>query len=372
MRAERFDGVTVQDPSPEGPDRSGLVQPPLTQESVVPPRLDEVDLSIAHALQIHPRAPWSLVGEVLDVDPVTVARRWQRMEREGLAWVTAYPRLADPRNAVTAVVEIHSEPGATREVADAIASLPQAVNVKETAGGRDLVVSAQAPNLHQLGEFVTLRLSAVGGVTATRTHMVTAMPTEGSSWRLRSLDAVQRARLERAPASVRAPGPAAGWDAVDAKIMALLSTDGRLPIRRLADELGTSVTTAGRRMRQLVGTRVNLRCDIARPVSGWPLAAVYFASAPAETLRETSKALAKVPEVRSCAITAGPHNLVIDVWLRSLPDVHNLEAHLSAHLPPLRISDRAVVLRTVKHMGRLLDTDGRCRGVVPMDVWSST
>jgi DNA-binding Lrp family transcriptional regulator len=371
MKVDRSDGVTVQDPFRKGRNRSGLVRSPLTQESVAPQQLDEVDRSIVHALQIHPRAPWSLVGEILRMDPVTVARRWQRMERAGLAWVTAYPRLADPRNAVTAMVEIDAEPGATRDVAAAISLLPQAVNVKETAGGRDLVVSVQAPDLHRLAQFVALRLP-VGGVIATRTHLVTAVPAEGSSWRLRSLDADQRARLERAATSIGAPGPVAEWDAVDAKIMTLLSADGRLSIRRLADELHTSVTTAGRRMRQLIGTRVSLRCDVARPVSGWPLAAVYFASAPAEKLRETSQALARVPEVRSCAITAGPHNLLIDVWLRSLPDVHSLEAHLSSHLPPLRISDRAVVLRTVKHMGRLLAEDGTCRAVVPMDLWSSS
>jgi DNA-binding Lrp family transcriptional regulator len=331
-------------------------------------RLDEVDRRIVHALQIHPRAPWRLVGEVLAIDPVTAARRWQRMERDRLAWVTAYPRLADARNAVTAVVEIDSRPGAGEQVAETIAAQPRALNVKVTAGGRDLVVSVQSPTLDELARFIALQIATVPGVTATRTHLVTAMPTEGSSWRLRSLDADQRHRLERAAATPAGPVRDATWDAVEARMLALLSSDGRMPIRRIAEELGTSVTTAGRRLRQLVGTRISLRCDVARPVSGWPLSAVYFASAPADKLREISQALAALAEVRSCAITAGPHNLVIDVWLRGLPDVHNLEAHLSARLP-LRVADRAVVLRTVKHMGRLLDPDGRCRGVVPLD-WS--
>jgi DNA-binding Lrp family transcriptional regulator len=343
----------------------------MTQDPVAPPPLDEVDRRIVHALQIHPRAPWRLVGEVLAIDPVTAARRWQRMEADRLAWVTAYPRLADARNAVTAVVEFDTRPGAGSQVAETIAAQPRALNVKETAGGRDLVVSVQAPTLDELARFISLHLATVPGVTATRTHLVTAMPTEGSSWRLRSLDSDQQFRLERAAATPAGPVSDAVWDAVDARMLTLLSTDGRMPIRRLADELGTSVTTAGRRLRQLVGTRISLRCDVARQVSGWPLSAVYFASAPADKLREISQALASVSEVRACAITAGPHNLVIDVWLRSLPDVHSLEAHLCLRLPPLRVADRAVVLRTVKHMGRLLDVDGRCRGVVPLD-WSIT
>jgi DNA-binding Lrp family transcriptional regulator len=341
----------------------------MTQDPGAAPLLDEVDRRIVHALQIHPRAPWRLVGDVLAIDPVTGARRWQRMERERLAWVTAYPRLADSRNAVTAVVEFDTQAGAGPEVAETIAAQPRALNVKETAGGRDLVVSVQAPTLDELARFIALHLATVPGVTATRTHLVTAMPTEGSSWRLRSLDADQQVRLERAAGSPTVPVRGAAWDAIDARMLTLLSTDGRMPIRRLAEELGSSVTTAGRRLRQLVGTRISLRCDVARPVSGWPLSAVYFASAPADKLREISQALAAVSEVRSCAITAGPHNLVIDVWLRNLHDVHSLEAHLCSRLPPLRVADRAVVLRTVKHMGRLLDPDGRCRGVVPLD-WS--
>jgi DNA-binding Lrp family transcriptional regulator len=343
----------------------------MTQDPGAATLLDEVDRRIVHALQIHPRAPWRLVGDVLAIDPVTAARRWQRMERERLAWVTAYPRLADSRNAVTAVVEFDTRAGAASEVAETIAAQPRALNVKETAGGRDLVVSVQAPTLDELARFIALHLATVPGVTATRTHLVTAMPTEGSSWRLRSLDADQQVQLEWATVSPTAPDRLATWDAIDARMLTLLSTDGRMPIRRLAEELGSSVTTAGRRLRQLVGTRISLRCDVARPVSGWPLSAVYFASVPADKLREISQALATVSEVRSCAITAGPHNLVIDVWLRNLPDVHSLEAHLCSRLPPLRVADRAVVLRTVKHMGRLLDLDGRCRGVVPLD-WSTS
>lgn len=341
----------------------------MTQDPVAPPPLDEVDRRIVHALQIHPRAPWRLVGEVLAIDPVTAARRWQRMERDRLAWVTAYPRLADARNAVTAVVEFDTRPGAGSQVAETIAAQPRALNVKETAGGRDLVVTVQAPTLDELAQFISLHLATVPDVTATRTHLVTAMTTEGSSWRLRSLDAEQQLRLESAAATPTRPVRDAAWDVADARMLTLLSTDGRMPIRRLAEKLDTSVTTAGRRLRQLVGTRISLRCDVARQVSGWPLSAVYFASAPADKLREISQALGSVSEVRACAITAGPHNLVIDVWLRSLPDVHSLEAHLCARLPPLRVADRAVVLRTVKHMGRLLDVDGRCRGVVPLD-WS--
>lgn len=327
--------------------------------------LDELDRAVVHALQIHPRASWTLVGEVLRVNPVTAARRWQRMTAAGLAWVTAYPRLSGPRVVVSAIVEIDTEPGAGERVAETLAKDPAVVNVKLVAGGRDLVVTLHSAGLSDLTRRTTEL--AIPGVRATRTQVATAVPTDGSRWRLRSLDAESCARIEAAGRPpTRKPRPPA-WDALDVRLLEQLSVDARASANALAEAVGAGLTTVRARMDTLLAEGVILRCDLARPLSGWPLSAVYFASVPAEHLRETSEVLASALEVRSCAVTAGPHNLVIDVWLRALDDVHAFEAHLSRRLPKLSIQDRSVVLRTVKHMGRLLDpADGHCTGVVPI------
>ncbi|MFC7331335.1 Lrp/AsnC family transcriptional regulator [Marinactinospora rubrisoli] len=330
--------------------------------------IDELDRGIVNALQIHPRAPWTLVGEVLGVDPVTVSRRWRRLADRGLAWVTAHSRPAEGSNVVIATVEIETVAGASDDVARQLAAHRAAVNVKRTAGGRDIVVTVQAAGLDELARYLAREVSPITGVKSTRTHVATMMPVEGSRWRLRSLDAEQRRRMERAvPAPV---GPMAPWHEVDGRLMELLGIDGRMPLNDLAARAGTSVATVRRRLRALVGSRVVLRCDIARPLSGWPVSAIYLASAPAEHLNEVSRVLAGVPEVRSCMVAAGPHNLIIDVWLRGVTEVHALEAYLSGRLARLTIEDRAVVLATVKHMGRLLDEAGRCVGVVPMAQWA--
>lgn len=54
--------------------------------------LSEEDLALVHALQLQPRASWSVLGRALDVDPVTVARRWSRAETSDL---TSAARLLD-------------------------------------------------------------------------------------------------------------------------------------------------------------------------------------------------------------------------------------------------------------------------------------
>ncbi|MPY60680.1 Lrp/AsnC family transcriptional regulator [Streptomyces spongiae] len=330
--------------------------------------LDELDRGVVHALQIHPRAPWTLVGEILGVNPVTAARRWHRLEEAGLAWVTAYPRLSNTRIVVTGVVEVDTEPGVAEDVARALAADPSVANIKLTAGGRDLVAAVQARSLDELAHLTTLLFQRTPGVRATRTHVSTGVPTEGSRWRLRSLDDAQSARVEAAVPPTYEPVPVSEsrWDTLDGHLLELLSRDGRMSLRDLSAATGASLTTVRRRLQSMLASRLVLRCDLARPLSGWPLSAVYFASVPGQYVEETSRVLSGVREVRSCAITAGPHNLVIDVWLRDLRDVHAFEAHLSRKLPRLVVDDRSVVLRTVKHMGRLLDHDGRCVGVVPL------
>jgi DNA-binding Lrp family transcriptional regulator len=283
--------------------------------------------------------------------------------------VTGYPRLSDSRIVVTGIVEVDTEPGVGDDVAEALAADPAVANVKLTAGSRDLISHVQAANLDELAHRISSLFRRTPGVRATRTHVSTALPTEGSRWRLRSLDAAQCDRLTAAlpPAvpTARTAGPAV-LDDLDMRLLELLSADGRMSVRDLAAAGDAGLTTVRRRLQTLLTSRMSLRCDLARPLSGWPLSAVYFASVPAEHLEETTKVLSGVREVRSCAITSGPHNLVVDVWLRTMGDVHGFEAHLSRRLPRLTIDDRSVVLRTVKHMGRLLDCDGRCVGVIPL------
>ncbi|MGI5289580.1 hypothetical protein ACQEVF_40445 [Nonomuraea polychroma] len=90
----------------------------------------------------------------------------------------------------------------------------------------------------------------------------------------------------------------------------------------------------------LDGDRLSLHCTPARSLTGWPVSAVYFASIPAEHLEVASAALRTLPELRRCSVTAGPHDPILDVWLRTLHDVNALEAHLSGKLGRLRLRIR--------------------------------
>ncbi|MDH6576360.1 NAD kinase [Kitasatospora sp. MAP5-34] len=72
----------MERPSDERIHRQSMVTGP---EAAV----DELDLALVNALQLQPRAPWSLLGQTLGISPVTAARRWRRLSEAGIAWVTA-------------------------------------------------------------------------------------------------------------------------------------------------------------------------------------------------------------------------------------------------------------------------------------------
>ncbi|MEV0319731.1 Lrp/AsnC family transcriptional regulator [Streptomyces sp. NPDC050658] len=331
--------------------------------------LDELDLTLVNALQISPRASWAELAKTLDVDSATVARRWERLRSAGHAWVTAYP-FPDASLGCAALVEIDCAPGQDTAVAEVLSADARAATVEHAAGGRDLLITVMAPDFAALSGYVVDRLGKVPGITSTRAHLITGSYTEGSFWRLRSLT---RAQQESLAAARRGTGglPAPGL-AEHRELILALGENGRLSLSEVAARLGVSVNTAGRRLARLLDSgRLVLRCDLARSLSGSPVSVTFFGSVPAEHLEATARELAKLPETRLCVGVSGPQNLVATVWVRSLVDVQALEVRLAHALPHLRIVDRAIALRAVKLMGRLLDAGGRAVGFVPLDIWGA-
>ncbi|WP_194236484.1 AsnC family protein [Streptomyces phyllanthi] len=85
--------------------------------------LDEIDLALVNALQVAPRASWSVVGQVLGITPTTAARRWDRNATSGAAWVTAYPWLSTwARHYCLAFVDVDCRPAAAHRVVQPLAA----------------------------------------------------------------------------------------------------------------------------------------------------------------------------------------------------------------------------------------------------------
>ncbi|MFI0990568.1 Lrp/AsnC family transcriptional regulator [Streptomyces exfoliatus] len=321
-------------------------------------QLDDLDRGLIEALQISPRASWTAVGAALRVDPVTARRRWDRLEREGLSWVTAYP-VTDEDSAV-ALVTIGAEPARLDAVAAAIAEDPHVFTLERTTGGHSLSAIIMAWTLDELTGHCLARIEGTPGVRFVETHLATRFFTEGSRWRMRQLTSAQVSMLHEADPHPPTSRTGARRERTDEAVIAALAWNGRASGTELATVLGTTAQTARRRLDRVIASgEVIFRCDVAQSQTGWPVCATYQAAVRPGRILATAQALSTLPEIRMCVATTGAHNLHISVWLKSVTDSHRLETLLADRLPDLVLADRTVVLRQYKTGGRLVDPSGR-------------
>jgi DNA-binding Lrp family transcriptional regulator len=326
--------------------------------------LTDGELLLIDALQVWPRAPWAKLGPVLGADPVTLARRWSGLADRGLVWVTLQPLLPGTQGGV---LEVECHGGSVEEVVAALVQDPECLSIDVTSGGRDLLLTIACSTAPAFSRYVIERVNTLEGVRTVRAQPVVRLIAAATQWRLRTLDGAQARAIEAARDEAAPLRRAAGRSAsVDRAMWRLLSEDGRvstrdvaraldLPIRRARDRLTTALAMEG----------PSLRIDMPRWASGWPVAAWYFVRVPAAHVSEVRTRLRSLRAVRTVLAVAGPANVLINVWLRELADVEQLEEVMERQLPGVRVLDRSLVLTVRKRMGRVFDADEKPLDVVP-------
>lgn len=318
---------------------------------------DERDLRLLHALQVRPRAPWTALAPVVGADPVTLARRWEQLQSQGLAWMGCYPGRGT--DVVTAILEIECSPASMTPVAEQLAGDPEVLTIDLTAGGRDMIITLMCADDSALSRYVLDRLSTVDGIRSMRTHRSIQVVADAQVWRLRSLNQGEVRALEReipAPKEVLSRVPAG----LTEELIRVLRGDARASIGTIASELGISQARARSVLAtSLAKQSVVIRSEVARPYSGWPVYVWFFMRVPATQVGSVAGKLVGLDEVRLVTTTVGNYSLVVAVWLRRIEDITLLERHLGERLPFAEIVDRSIVLRTPKHLGIRLDASGR-------------
>ncbi|WP_432827474.1 Lrp/AsnC family transcriptional regulator [Dactylosporangium sp. CA-092794] len=327
--------------------------------------LEPVDLRLIHALQVAPRARWAALAPVVGADAVTLARRWERLTRAGIAWVAGIP--GPPLRGVTAMLEVQCSPAATLALAEEVAGDAEAFTVDLTSGARDLLVLVTADDMTALSAYVMERMAGFPAIRSTHTHLMSTVFTEAAHWRLRALSGAEVAAVRRT-AAVPRPGRGRIDAGLEAELLRELAFDGRLGASVLARRLGTGERRVREGMAAMLASgRLEIRTDMAKTSSGRPVHAWYFLKVPAAIINQVGAALSRINEIRLAVTAIGPYNLVLSVWMRSLADVQGLEVMIEETLPGVAISDRSAVLRTVKNLGHRLDATGRWTGqVVPV------
>lgn len=326
--------------------------------------LDETDLALVDALQVNPRASWTSLAAVLDLAPISLARRWQQLTDTGSAWVTVALSNSEMRGAL---LELTCRPGTAEQVALKLATLPNVSTIGVTTGEFQVFALVLAPSLPGIADLLLRTLPIPAEVTTVRSHVYSGL-FGGVVWRL---GVVNRAQIE----SVREPvGPPPGqirpFGPSDRALFLALGYDGRRPYTELAKELGTSPQAVKRRLDRLRRHGdITFRCDVARPLTGWQSMALLWLTVPDQMVSTVGQRLGAWPETRHCSAIPGPANLSLIVSLRSLDHLGELLVRIARAHPEVSVVDRRIVLRQIKVHGRIVDDLGRSVQVLPVDPW---
>jgi DNA-binding Lrp family transcriptional regulator len=335
--------------------------------------LPDDDKALIGALQVSPRAPWVSVGKALGISGVTAARRWDRISRAGMAWVTMAPGMVQRAEQCVAYVEIDCVPAKRTELAAELARHELVLTVELTTGSADILLTIGAADLPTLSRYLLDELSMTGNVLRSRARLATRIYTEASSWRITELPDDVLTLLERS----RPEGGGPGGDSAPVRmtdemrrIASLLTVDGRASYSDLAAMTGVSPTSVRRHVSTLLSSGILVpRADVATELSGFPVQVYLWADAGVEGLPATARAITQLRQVRLCVTLASAPSMALCAWLQTVEEVHRLELVMARRFPQVRITDRLVVLRTVKRMGRLVDTQGRAVGVISINIW---
>ncbi|MFC4137960.1 MULTISPECIES: AsnC family transcriptional regulator [unclassified Microbacterium] len=320
-----------------------------------PRMLGELDLAIVHALQIDARAPWTRVAAAVGADAATVARHWQTLREESLAWLTSWPT-PERWSSTTDVAVVLLDPRTAPSVVDEVAARPWVLSVDETSAGC-LALVAGAGGLLLLGERV--REIAALGARVRRMDVAAAVTAEDSGWRLRVLSRQQQRVLRdpSRPDEARPPRPE-----VVAELAEVLDEDPRMPASAVAAAVGVSEATARRTVdRAVFAGLLRLGCDFAMPWAGHRRGAVLWARS--SDAGSAAMLAARLPEAHRVGVVVGRAPLFVCVRARSLTDLQRIEEAWGSDVD---IVDRWTVLRSVKRNGHLLDAQGRTAGRVPL------
>lgn len=326
--------------------------------------LSESDLELIEALQRDPRAPWAQIAAVIGASAPTARRRWERLVADGSAWITSYPGMHD--GLVVGLVEVRCRPGTSDEVAAELVTHARIVTVSAQTGDRDLGLIVFADNVAELRRILQHGLGGHADIVGVRTSIMTRVFREGSHWRAGVLGSAEReGESERQPARAMR----ALTDPATLRVLHELELDGRAPTARIAERLGTGEAYARRTVRRLLESRrVVQRVDVTLAQPHWPHSLALWMVVPAAQLDEAARRIGELGATRLCAALAGgASNLYAIVWLRSLEEAAEIEAHITRGLPA-RVLDRSLVLHYYKRLGHLFDDDRRRAGQVP---WTS-
>jgi len=339
--------------------------------------VDALDLSIVDAVQHEPRASWQVVGSLVGLSDVAVARRWARMESEKLAWTGI---ALHPSASRGAFIEMRCHSARLDRLIGRLSAHPDVITVGSTTGDFNLFCIVVGASLRAVLNRVEYGMPETQDCEQIRVSLFQQI-TGGVDWRQEILERESKSPRHRVPdvsptELQRGNRPlrqsAVAPDHRFRRLFLALGSDGRRTLKDLAQELEASPSTVRRMLQRLLDQRqITFRCDMARPAFDYPIAMVLSLKSRPEHAEELAFHIGSWQETRFCASVASTANLVVVAALRDLLDGQRIMAKLAGLPMPIEVVQRSVNTRMFKVYGRILDAAGRGVKHIPVDPWAA-
>ena len=136
--------------------------------------IDEVDVQILTILQENARTTQADIAKAVGLAPSAVLERVRKLEGKG--FIREYVASVDPhvanRSLLAFVAVRTNEYGPEQPSAQALAQLPDVLEIHHVAGEDCFLLKVRARDAEHLGQMLRRQIASVPGVTSTRTTIV--------------------------------------------------------------------------------------------------------------------------------------------------------------------------------------------------------
>lgn len=286
--------------------------------------LDTLDEALLRVVMRHPTASYVSWAEALGISTRTVARRFERLRRQGVVQVKG--RTAPGfQGQLSWVIRITGAPGHLDPMATELAALETTRWIRFSSDGGELMFGTLA-----LPESYRNVMGKIYSAIPARDVQVYQLLKLWGDWGQQDIDI----------------------DAQDHRLITMLGTDGRMPSAALAQRLGLDTATVSRRRRKLEEHGVlHYEAVLDPAVLTLKGDVMLWMRVTPGGIDMAGQHLAGLPAVRFVAATSGSVSLVANVAVGNGPEVvefvdrlaHELQQMTGHHLPEVRLESVDIV-----------------------------
>ncbi len=319
--------------------------------------IDDLDRLIVSALQLNPRASWGQIARALRTSEATVARRAQRLfALDKVAVVGVVDRFAGEET-LAVVARIACRPGQVERVAQALAREVSTRFVAIVTGASACLAELVGADREALLSILERGVGTIDGVTGIDTQIIMQTLSGAYQWMPEAIPEEMLAELmagrRHNKVVQKMPEPIVLTEQEQA-IVDSLRVDGRTSLVDIAAAIGSSQSTARRRIEALVERGIlHFRLLVEPSLLGYGAEVMFWMQVPPSALNDVAERLTRHTALRYLVATAGPTNLFGSAVLKTPTDMLDFSTDFLGQASPAG-AEIQLVLRPVKRHWHVL------------------